>query len=402
MDSFKEMEEKFASITLEEEVQGGLSYEGDTGELSDIDTRWCLVGRFLTESTIDFQAMQHKMASLWRPGKGLYVKDLGGGRFLFQFYHDLDVKRVLEGSPWTFGRFHLVLERLTEGQNPREVDLNKIVLWVQIHGMTAGFMSERVVKDIGNYIGTFMESDENNFVGVWRDYLRIRVQIPLHVPLKRRMKLKKSESIWCWANFKYEGVPTFCFICGMIGHGEKFCERLFETPEDKIEKPYGAWMRADPRRKSYSMGSKWLRQGGGAPFQSTVLPDAGGSNVGSGKDGGDGPNQAKSGERGDMVERNIRDIVMSDKGNDNIIERENQQGIFQNRVEDYGAILQEPVLSDTINFTDPKRRRTDEPIGEQPSGYTDEDRGMEFSTSNEVGQKNLDGAGHAMQARQSL
>lgn len=45
-----------------------------TEGLSDIDVRWCLVGWFLTESTMDFQAMQHKMAPLWKPGKGLYVK----------------------------------------------------------------------------------------------------------------------------------------------------------------------------------------------------------------------------------------------------------------------------------------------------------------------------------------
>lgn len=65
----QEMEEAFAKIQIEEEEQGGLSYENETEELSEIDTRWCLVGHFLTDSPVDFQAMQHKMASLWRPGK---------------------------------------------------------------------------------------------------------------------------------------------------------------------------------------------------------------------------------------------------------------------------------------------------------------------------------------------
>lgn len=64
-----------------------------------------------------------------------------------------------------------------------------------------------------------------------------------------------------WVNFKYEGVPTFCFICGMISHSEKFCERIFDTPLDKIEKPYGVWMKAEPRRRYQTIGSKWLRQG---------------------------------------------------------------------------------------------------------------------------------------------
>lgn len=202
-----------------------------------------------------------------RPGKGLYVKQLGVNRFLFQFYHEVDVTRVCNRSPWIFGRFHLVFERLQEGDNPIIKPINNLELWVQLHGMSSGFTSQRVVVDVGNYIGKFVESDVNNFVGVWREFLRIRVVIPLDKPLKRRMKLKKSEANWCWVNFKYEGVPTFCFICGMIGHSDKFCEKLFE---DKIEKPFGAWMRADPRRRLHTMGSKWLKPGGVSSVRNTA------------------------------------------------------------------------------------------------------------------------------------
>lgn len=75
-DPVQQMEDDFARIRLEDEEDGGLMYEENQEDLSEIDTRWCLVGRFLTESTIDFQAMQNKMASLWRPGRGMYVKEL--------------------------------------------------------------------------------------------------------------------------------------------------------------------------------------------------------------------------------------------------------------------------------------------------------------------------------------
>lgn len=164
--ALQEMEEGFAMISNEDEEQGGLIYKENTEDLSEIDLRWCLVGKFITESTTDFQAMQHKMASLWRPGRGMYVKRLEPNRFLFQFYHELDIKRVIEGSPWTFGRFHLVFERLKEGDNPRNLAINKLAIWIQLHDMSTGFMSQRVVKDIGNYIGSFVEVDNNNFMGV--------------------------------------------------------------------------------------------------------------------------------------------------------------------------------------------------------------------------------------------
>lgn len=77
------------------------------------------------------------------------------------------------------------------------------------------------------------------------------------------MKLKKIDSNWCRVNFKYENIPTFCFICGLIGHSDKFCEKLFDTPAEKIVKPYGPFMKAEQRRRNHTIGSKWLRMGGG-------------------------------------------------------------------------------------------------------------------------------------------
>lgn len=198
----REMEESFATVILEDEEEGVLVYEGVTEEvLSEIDVRWCLVGKFLTDSPIDFQAMQHKMASLWKLGRGVYVKELKSNRFIFQFYHEVDIKRVIDCSPWTFGRFQLVFERLKPRDNPRTLVINKLDLLVQLHGMSPGFISHRVVQDIGNYIGVYVESDANNFIGVWREYLRVRVSVPLDKPLKRRMKLKKTDENWCWVNF---------------------------------------------------------------------------------------------------------------------------------------------------------------------------------------------------------
>lgn len=209
-DPVQQMEHDFARIRLEDEEDGGLMYEVNQEDLSEIDTHWCLVGRFLTESTIDFQAMQNKMASLWRTGRGMYVKELDINRYIFQFYHEVDIARVIEGSLWTFGRFQLVFERLKEGDDPRTVSINKVDIWVHLHGMIAGFMSQKVVTDVGNYVGEFIQSDSNNFVGFWRDYFRVRVAIDLTKPLKRRMKLKRSNEVWCWVNFKYENIPTFC------------------------------------------------------------------------------------------------------------------------------------------------------------------------------------------------
>lgn len=56
------MEEKFATITIEEEYQGGMFYDDNTETLPDIDTIWCLERSFLINSSINLQAIQQKMA----------------------------------------------------------------------------------------------------------------------------------------------------------------------------------------------------------------------------------------------------------------------------------------------------------------------------------------------------
>ena len=74
--------------------------------------------------------------------------------------------------------------------------------------------------------------------------MRVRVKVDLDKPFKRRMKIRKSGTKWYWINFKYENVPMFCFICGLIGHSDRFRARIFETHEEQIVKPYGEFIKS--------------------------------------------------------------------------------------------------------------------------------------------------------------
>lgn len=189
-----EMNKAYDHISLEEEEEGGLIVEGDDvndGGQVKFDFRHCLVCRFLTDKVINFPAMKNTMASLWRPGKGVCIKDLSPTLFLFQFFHEIDVKRVLESGPWTFDQHILIVKRLEENDQPQNVPLWFTSFWIQIYNLPIGFIYEKVLKDIGSYIGTFLGSDKHNLMGVWRNYMRIRVFIDVRKPFKRRMKLKK-------------------------------------------------------------------------------------------------------------------------------------------------------------------------------------------------------------------
>lgn len=130
------LEQVMNIISLEEEEECFIELEEETlnenaQHLHGFNAKLCVVGRFVTEGRVDFAAMQHTLAALWKPGKGVYMKEVDTNLYLFQFYHEVDVKRVMEGCPWSFNRRALVMTRMKEGDNPRCVELNSIDLWMK-------------------------------------------------------------------------------------------------------------------------------------------------------------------------------------------------------------------------------------------------------------------------------
>lgn len=63
------------------------------------------------------------MSVIWKPQEGVHVKDIANQRYLFQFFHEADLRYALEGGPWTFDNHLLILTRLKPGLIPTNVPL---------------------------------------------------------------------------------------------------------------------------------------------------------------------------------------------------------------------------------------------------------------------------------------
>lgn len=53
--------------------------------------------------------------------------------------------------------------------------------------------------------------------------MRLRVQLDVRLPLKRKNKLLFEGGKEGHAFFQYERLTLFCFLCGKLNHGEGFC-----------------------------------------------------------------------------------------------------------------------------------------------------------------------------------
>ncbi|XVF48482.1 hypothetical protein PTKIN_Ptkin03bG0193900 [Pterospermum kingtungense] len=230
-----DLEEQFDNLEMAGDEEEDIDMDQDGLVQQDGRMDLCLVGRFLTDRSINFNAMSSRLSEIWKPGKGVHIKHISEQRFLFQFFHQVDVNSVLAGGPWVFDNCLLLYQRLQSGMVPTSVPLFHIEIWVQVYDVPVGYMSEGVGKLLGNFIGVFFYYDSKNSASLWRSYMRIRVKMDVRFLLKRFKKIKVSGGVMARVNFKYERLLIFCFVCGFLGHTKKFCPKLFSLHDEKVE-----------------------------------------------------------------------------------------------------------------------------------------------------------------------
>ncbi|XP_019182014.1 PREDICTED: uncharacterized protein LOC109177168 [Ipomoea nil] len=270
----QQIENQCADLSLAEEETGGLEAP-DLQPIPDATIHHNLVGRLLTNRQVRFEHLQQVLASVWRPVMGMYAVSLSDDLFLFQFPHPKDLQRVLDDGPWSFENSLLICDQVPVGVRPEDVELASIPFWVQIHGLPTMFASQDFIAKIRDYIGDFITADPFNFGGAWKSYYRIRVKMTISAPLKRRMKLIRRDGSVQWITFKYERLSTFCYCCGILGHLDKFCKTVYQEGILPEAFPFGAWLRAGPRRQVKTVGAKWLLPATAMSAAVATLPSAG-------------------------------------------------------------------------------------------------------------------------------
>ena len=126
-------------------------------------------------------------------------------------------------GPWCFDNNLLLLCRLKKGLTPTNISFTHSPFWVQIWGLPFEHMSLEVGKEIGSKLGTFMEVDRRSWQSDQAKFMRVRVELEIEKPLRRGAYIVSSDEERLWLTFKYERLPTVCFICGKLGHDKKHC-----------------------------------------------------------------------------------------------------------------------------------------------------------------------------------
>ncbi|XP_059436282.1 uncharacterized protein LOC132169233 [Corylus avellana] len=170
-------------ISLTEGEKEGITIvEGEIKDLRQKGER-CIVGRIGSEKRINKEAFMVMIRRLWKIVGNIVFKELQDNMWLFEFSKVEDKCRVLEGRPWLFDRYILILNEF-DGSPPSQMDFSKSPFWIQIHDMPLVCMNGGVGRKIGTSLGEVWDVDVAGDGVGWGSFLWVRVLLDLLKPLE--------------------------------------------------------------------------------------------------------------------------------------------------------------------------------------------------------------------------
>lgn len=217
----------------------------DSEEVVDEKLSLRLVGRLFTEKPVNFEALKRTMSLVWSLREGVVIRPIESNLFLFQFFHWKDREKVLNGRPWCFEQRLLILQEIDVDAQPSSLALKSSPFWIRLYNLPFSCRSKEKVATIARGIGEILEI-EDDFLEL-SPFRRVRVWIDCTKPLKRFQTIRIKGDARVTINIKYERLPHFCFLCGLMNHTEKDCSYINEEEKEKGN-GWGMNIRASPRK----------------------------------------------------------------------------------------------------------------------------------------------------------
>ncbi|XP_074266449.1 uncharacterized protein LOC141589722 [Silene latifolia] len=238
------------------DLEGSIEWDDDGGE-NGIAENLILIGKLWASRAINVKAAIDTMNKLWNTSKPMAgnVVDAKDKTFIFRFGAARDKARVLEGQPWHFEKFVWCFNEPNPAGKITDVPLFHFPIWTRVYDLPiAGRTNLANAQKIGNCLGKFISLEHGPNAELDRA-IRIRVLYDIQVPLKASVPVRMKDGRTIEFTVKYERLPTYCYGCGLIGHGEKDCE---DGPYEEDDLKVGEWLRASPWKVT-----KTVKEGGG-------------------------------------------------------------------------------------------------------------------------------------------
>ncbi|KAL7184403.1 hypothetical protein ACSBR2_026540 [Camellia fascicularis] len=221
---------------------------------SDVVSHRCLIGKILAPKRLNIPAVSSIVKGAWKTRASFSIAPWNDNLFLFTFEDAEDRRWVLQEAPWSIMGNLMILQPLQKGTPVTDLEFLWSPFWVQVHGLPPEKLTKANGELIGNRIGRLIRVEAHcEGLLLYRNFLRIRVELNISKPLPRGFFLQHNDSLHGvssnpWISFKFEKLSDFCFDCGRIGHDRKACK--FVTREEGMRSGYGPELRTGIARST--------------------------------------------------------------------------------------------------------------------------------------------------------
>lgn len=101
------------------------------------------------------------------------------------------------------------------------------MVWIQLLDISGSFYEKCLLEAVGNSIGQMIKVDNQTENRMGGQFARMAVSVDHNRPLISKVRVEgKLQRV------EYEGLPNFCFGCGLYGHQKEICPKLRQEESD--------------------------------------------------------------------------------------------------------------------------------------------------------------------------
>ncbi|CAA0819702.1 Unknown protein, partial [Striga hermonthica] len=218
--------------------------QGDI-KLSNEECNRSLFGKIIGDRPASRIGIKRAMSQIWKLNHPMEVKELCPNYFQFIFQNRDDMKKVANGTNWSFENQYIILKEWEASINSKHPEFQELNLWVQVQNIPLNWISTEVGLKIGqafNKVKNVVIATTGNHGG---KILKLLVTLNVNEPLPRMAKVRLGDQL-VNVGFTYEKLINLCHYCGKLGHLDRgYLKKMEDIRNNSLQEgQYGDWMRA--------------------------------------------------------------------------------------------------------------------------------------------------------------